>query len=147
MTLRYDCNILMSDWEPDMHQVIVPSDVLDAAEPVWAPPDDPGFQLVPPDFKIYVTQCFEPPVTFGAFWDVYRQLQDLVGTTVPGDVAMTLNVTIRDNDSGVPVLFALDDLQEQNLEGDEDEGDGDEGYGGEALCVDFMHEEGQDELF
>jgi hypothetical protein len=129
-------------------QVVVPSDVLDEAEAKWAPPDDPVFQLVPPDFEVYVTQCFEdlgkPQVTFGTFWDVYCQLRDLVDTAVPGDVVVTLGTTIRDDDDGVPVPFALDKLQEQNLE---DEGGEDEGEGDEPLRVDFTHEEGRDELF
>ena len=64
-------------------QIIVPPDMLDEAEAKWAPADDPIFQLAPPDFEPYVTQCFEdlgnPEVTFNTFWDVYCGLWDLVG--------------------------------------------------------------------
>jgi len=136
-------------------QVVVPPAVLDAAEAKWAPPDDPVFQIVPSDFKSYLTQCFEdlgkPEVNFETFWDVYCGLRDLVGVAVPGNVTVTLSESTGDGDNGMLEPFALAHLKELDLGVD---GEGSEGYDedGEDVeeefpHVDFTNEEGGDELF
>jgi hypothetical protein len=42
-----------------LEQVLVPDHLLDEAEKKWAPDDDPIFQLVPPDFQVIVSQCYD----------------------------------------------------------------------------------------
>ena len=129
MTSRYDFEIFVSGQCPNFDQVIVPPDVLDAAEAKWAPSDDPVFQLVPLDFEPYVTQCFEdmekPEVNFDTFWDVYRELRDLVEIAVPGDVTEALSESTRDGD-GTPEPFALAHLKEPDLQGEEEQGEQEE---------------------
>jgi hypothetical protein len=141
-------HVLMSDWWPNMFQIIVLPDMLDEAEAKWAPPEDPVFQLVPPTFENYVTQCFEdlgkPEVTFETFWDVYCELWDLVEVAVPEDVTMTLGESIR-SDVGMKEPFELVDLEEPQLgHVVESEDDGGED---EVPCVDFTNEKGRDQLF
>lgn len=122
------------------------------AEEKWSPPDDPVFQLVPPDFESHVTRCFEdlgkPDVTFDTFWDVYRLLRDLVETAVPDGVALALGESIRDDTDGVPESFELAHLDEPDIRGIavgvDESGGGDEGG---ALYVEFTNEEGGDQLF
>ena len=126
--------------------------MLDEAEAKWAPVDDPVFQLVPLDFEPYVTQCFEdlgkPEVNFKTFWDVYRELRDLVEVTVPGDITVALSE--RDNGDSPLEPFALEHLKEPDLrvsgDGDDEDEDEDEGEG-EVLRVVFTNEEDMDELF
>ena len=47
-------------------------------EALYAPPDDPVFQLVPPSFHDYVTNLYskigQPAVTVDTFWTIYRTL-------------------------------------------------------------------------
>ena len=95
--------------------------MLDEAEAKWAPPGDPIFQLAPPDFEPYVTQCFEdlgnPKVTFDTFWDVYCELQDLVEVAIPGDITMTLSKSIRGDADGMLEPFELVHLKEPEFKG------------------------------
>ena len=130
--------------------------MLNAAEEKWAPPDDPVFQLIPLDFKPYVTRCFEelgkPVVDFHTFWDVYCKLRDLVEITVPDVVVETLSESITDDSSGVSEPFAFAHLKKPVL-GDivvdeVDEGEfGENEDEGEVLHVDFTNEEDRDELY
>jgi len=125
--------------------------LLEAAEAKWAPPEDPVFQLVPPDFESHVTQCFEdlekPEVTFNNFWDVYCELRDLVGAVVPDDLTVLLSESILDDADGAPEPFALADLKEPDLGGVRIDTDENEDIQDEALYVDFTLEEGIDQLF
>lgn len=125
--------------------------MLEAAEAKWAPPEDPVFQLVPPDFESRITQCFEdlkkPVVNFDTFWDVYCDLRDLVETVVPDDLMVTLTESIRDDDDGVPESFTFAHMNEPDLGGVEADVDGDEDIEDGALYVDFTIEEGRDQLF
>lgn len=133
-----------------MHQIVVPPELLDAAEAKWAPPDDPVFQLVPPDFESQVVRCFEdmgkPDVTFDTFWYVYCGLRDLVEIAVPSDVVITLSENTRDDADGVLDSFALAHLGEPELEGIMVEVDDiDEDIEG-VIRVEFTNEEGGDQL-
>lgn len=129
-------------------QIIAPGDMLDTAEEKWAPPNDPVFQLVPLDFESYVVRCFEElgelTVELESFWDVYRQLRDLVELAVPDVVAATLGESIADDDDSAPepIEFALDDAEFDDDEDGEDDDDE-----GEMFCVDFTNEEDEDQLY
>ena len=96
-------------------QIVVPKDMLDAAEEEWAPPNDPVFQLIPPDFESHVTRCYEalgePVVNFDTFWDVYCGLWDLVETAVPDVVAGSLSQSAMEDDC-TPEPFALTHCQD-----------------------------------
>ncbi|KAF4617518.1 hypothetical protein D9613_006332 [Agrocybe pediades] len=51
---------------------------IDYVEQLYAPRDDPVFQLVPPTFHEHISRVYAelgcPPVTFETAWDVYRML-------------------------------------------------------------------------
>ena len=61
-----------------MYQVHVTEELLNEAEQKWACPDDPVFQLTPPDFNAQASVFYEeighPPVTSDTFWTVYLRL-------------------------------------------------------------------------
>ncbi|KAL0062891.1 hypothetical protein AAF712_010212 [Marasmius tenuissimus] len=56
----------------------VPPSLFDETEALYAPPDDPVFQLVPPLIGTIISTAYriihEPNVTFDTFWAVYRDL-------------------------------------------------------------------------
>lgn len=122
--------------------------MLDEAEAKWAPPDDPVFQLVPSDVEPYMTRCFKdlgkPKVTYDTFWNVYRELRDLVEITVPGDIITTLSGSTRSDADRVLEPPEFTHLKEPELGGIEVEEDDD---GNLVPCVDFTDEEGRDQLF
>jgi len=59
-------------------KVLVPPELFDEAEAVYAPADDPVFELVPPVFdavaKTLYGELGELPVSSDTLWTVYRQL-------------------------------------------------------------------------
>ena len=124
------------------------------AEAEWAPPDDPVFRLVPPDFESYVAQCFkdlgEPEVNFDTFWDVYHGLRDLVEITVPDDVVVILRGSVMmsekciEREAQVKSKYEGEAQIESEYEGEVQVESEDEG---EMVHVDFTNEEGRDELF
>jgi len=56
--------------------------LIDDAEHQWAPPTDPGFDLVPPLCDEHISSVYAqlgcPDVNFHSFWDVYNQVCDAV---------------------------------------------------------------------
>jgi hypothetical protein len=52
----------------------------------YCPPDDPVFQLVPPEVGIVITTCYanlgEPIITRETVWDVYSSILDLLRRAV-----------------------------------------------------------------
>ncbi|KAF7974335.1 hypothetical protein HWV62_12390 [Athelia sp. TMB] len=65
-------------------KIIVPNDLFDEMEELYAPQDHPVFQLVPPDFHARASELYarmgHPPVGRESFWDVYRNLLFLFQT-------------------------------------------------------------------
>jgi hypothetical protein len=61
-----------------LSQVIVPAELFDEIEHIYAPPDHPVFQLVPPPLGDWLNILYEelgqPVVTSDTFWDIYLQL-------------------------------------------------------------------------
>jgi hypothetical protein len=59
-------------------QIPVPSELVDEAEQLFAPPDHPVFQLVPPLFGKRIAHLYNtigrPTVTSDSFWAIYRAL-------------------------------------------------------------------------
>lgn len=59
-------------------QVNVPDDLFNEAEKLYAPPDHPCFELVPPAFERKIVAVYAamntPEVTFDSFWEIYREL-------------------------------------------------------------------------
>jgi len=98
-----------------------------------------------------VTQCFEdlgkPDITFDTFWDVYRELRELVDTAVPDDLVVALSESFRDDTDGAPEPFALAHMKEPELRGIGVDLGENEGIQDGALFVDFTIEEDRDQLF
>ena len=128
-------------------------------EAKYAPPNDPVFQLVPPDFEAYVTSCFkalgEPEVNFETFWDVYCRLRDLVENSIPDDVAETLRENVVDDDESTPEPEGFSQMKEpvvgdtgveRGRNDNEDKVVEDEDSE-EVLRVDFTDDEDDDELY
>lgn len=63
-----------------MHQVSVTQEAIDQARDLYAPPDHPVFQLVPPSFdqmaSTFYAQLGEPAVSRHNVWGIYSCLLD-----------------------------------------------------------------------
>ncbi|KAK7021519.1 hypothetical protein R3P38DRAFT_2518839 [Favolaschia claudopus] len=81
---RSDKHSLLPHGIPDMiaekfqckdYKVNVPSELFDEMESRWTPPDDPIFDLVPPEFGEQITGLYQyigaPVINIDSFWDVY----------------------------------------------------------------------------
>ncbi|KAF8957939.1 hypothetical protein BDZ97DRAFT_1669109, partial [Flammula alnicola] len=59
-------------------KVKVEEEAIDYVEQLYAPPDDPVFELVPPTFAYYTQIMYDdmgtPAVTGESVWDIYRGL-------------------------------------------------------------------------
>lgn len=75
-------------------QVGVPSLLFDEVEQIYAPPDNPVFQLVPPPFEQHVRTAYgalgSPPISHRTFWEVYTQLVNRFHNNAR-DIAPTLS--------------------------------------------------------
>ncbi|KAG1893171.1 uncharacterized protein F5891DRAFT_1195670 [Suillus fuscotomentosus] len=70
---------LIADASSAVVQVPIPGDLLDEVEGIYAPPNHPVFELVPPMFKRQAQNFYaalgKPPVSSELFWDVYQLMQ------------------------------------------------------------------------
>jgi hypothetical protein len=59
-------------------KIFVPPALFDEMEALYAPPDHPVFELVPPAFHEHVSNLYaaigQPEVTIETFWDIFRNL-------------------------------------------------------------------------
>ncbi|KAA1467108.1 hypothetical protein DENSPDRAFT_769383 [Dentipellis sp. KUC8613] len=80
-----------ADYQSIDVKVLVPGELFDEAEQLWAPPGHPVFELVPQGFAQYAQVCYEaiqePVVTSDSFWDVYLALRDVL-TEHAGDAPL-----------------------------------------------------------
>ncbi|KAJ7084177.1 hypothetical protein C8R43DRAFT_1051851 [Mycena crocata] len=64
------------------YKVLVPPELFDEMEAQWAPPDDPVFELTPPEFTAKIEEVYQslgrPEVTSKTFWDIYCVLLDAI---------------------------------------------------------------------
>lgn len=60
----------------------MPPELLDEMEALYAPPDHPVFQLVPPIFHERATELYlaigQPELNIDTFWNVYRNLLNML---------------------------------------------------------------------
>jgi hypothetical protein len=58
---------------------VVPSELFDEMEALYAPPDHPVFELVPAAFHDHVSEAYsaigEPKINMETFWEVYLRLR------------------------------------------------------------------------
>ncbi|KAK7436254.1 hypothetical protein VKT23_019218 [Stygiomarasmius scandens] len=63
------------------------ADYIKEAEQLYAPPDHPVFDLVPPEFahwaSMYYTQIGQPSITRNNVWNIYEQLLEKFENNVP----------------------------------------------------------------
>ncbi|KAK7027800.1 hypothetical protein R3P38DRAFT_3315318 [Favolaschia claudopus] len=87
---RADKNSLLPHGIPDMiaekpekfqckdYKVIVTPEIFDEMDSLWAPRDDPIFDLVPPTFGAQITGLYQyigaPEINLNSLWDVYTDL-------------------------------------------------------------------------
>ena len=111
--------------------------MLTEAEGLWAPADDPIFQLVPPPFQEVVNQCYKdlgcPPVTFDTFWEVYITLRDSVEAAISPSIVTSLSQSIFSEHEGEEEEFAMGHMKapefdSRNVIEVEDEEDVDEAW-------------------
>lgn len=134
-------------------QVLIPDHILSEAEEEWAPDNDPIFQLVPPDFQIIVSKCYDdlgkPAVTFDKFWEVYCNLRDRVEEVISEDIVVSLNQSIF-SESVVEGPFALAHLKAPEIDmrnAVDVEGEGEGGDGNDIFHWNFTVDKDQDELY
>lgn len=137
--------------------------MLTEAEEIWAPANDPIFELVPPSFQEVVDRCYNdlgcPPVTFDSFWEVYCTLRDRVEATIPLNVITSLNQSIfSEPGEDEDVEFTLAHLKAPELdmrnavevdesEKGEQEGDVDQEENEGLFQISFSIEANQDQLY
>lgn len=98
--------------------MVVPASLLDEAERLYAPPEDPVFQLVPPPFEERVHGLYagigRPPVSSSSFWVVYLQLLQAfraLGNAELTPILESHQETQRIANDGVPLLSGLRELR------------------------------------
>lgn len=99
---------------------------VDYVHQLYAPPDDPVFQLVPPTFENFISVLYmsmdSPVVTRQTVWDIYRELHhrfshlDEALVMLPEwEAAAGQSAQFSDSDAGceVELLQGLKDLEDQ----------------------------------
>ncbi|KAG1884748.1 hypothetical protein F4604DRAFT_1878695 [Suillus subluteus] len=97
-------------------KVPVPSALFDEVEAIYAPPDHPVFDLVPPSFKQHAqylyTSLGKPQVSSDSFWNVYQMLlaQFLAIEGEDGLIVLLSQGVMEPEDEDVLLLLSLQDL-------------------------------------
>ncbi|KAF8164948.1 hypothetical protein B0H34DRAFT_779969 [Crassisporium funariophilum] len=96
--------------------VVISPELFDEVEKEWAPPDDPVFQLVPPNFGEQALALYasigSPLVSSLTFWAVYSDLLDAF-LALPHDPGFAAALLMADQgeEHDVPIMAGLWELQ------------------------------------
>ena len=93
-------------------QIDTPAYLFDEMAAIYAPPDHPVFQLVPPLFDDLANQHYadigQPTITSDNFWDIYRDVLECFRRSADEELTAVLANSDRQEtaaqDDGLPVL-------------------------------------------
>jgi hypothetical protein len=86
----------------DISQVPVSPELLDHVESIFAPPDDPVFELVPPLFDQHASKLYlgigQPVVTSTTLWIIFRDLLRQFRATAENDDELMSTIAAHSNE-------------------------------------------------
>ncbi|KAH9014255.1 hypothetical protein EDB84DRAFT_1590323 [Lactarius hengduanensis] len=137
-------------WKAADYKIPVPPEVLNEIEKKYAPPDDPVFELVPPEFAVHANAVWTtlgcPQPQFDNAWGIYLQIRDaLRGVAQDGALVRVLSsvpATSEPQHCLDEIPMDLEPIDEDELlivENSDDEGD--------TLVIDATEDEGDSEAF
>ncbi|KAH9035212.1 hypothetical protein EDB85DRAFT_1889437 [Lactarius pseudohatsudake] len=137
-------------WKAADYKIPVPPEVLNEIEKKYAPPNDPVFELVPPEFAVHANTVWTtlgcPQPQFDNAWGIYLQIRDaLRGVAQDGALVRVLSsvpTTSEPQHCLDEIPMDLEPIDEDELlivENSDDEGD--------MLVIDATEDEGDLEAF